>query len=317
MHKTKVIKFDQSITIANVAGLLDLPEREVRLIISKKDFPQLKYRYLTDIEIQTVQIDISRILRGNEVQKSGENELERWEKGWLEILDRIRLEGVSMDALTPQYFHYNIFRYRGRYIQSASRRFEQDIFELLKNIVIMKYLSTVSHIVELGCGTGKNLLMMRTDFKQKKLTGCDWAVSSQELIGQINRVTGAEIKAVNLNLFSMEGWQDVAIDSNTGVLTIHALEQLGSDIDPILKSIYEARPHICVHIEPILELYDPKNLFDQVAIDYHYKRNYLSGFYSKLLEWDEEGKINILKVCRTSFGSMFQEAYTVVVWEIV
>jgi hypothetical protein len=171
--------------------------------------------------------------------------------------------------------------------------------------------------VELGCGTGLNLFVLRKYFKNKKLTGCDWSPASQKIVDQINCKTASEINSVNLDLSTMRGWNNIIFDSNTGILTVHAFEQIGSNIDRVLSKILKLRPKICVHLEPIIELYNKKKKFDKIAIDYHTKRNYLTGFYSKLNEMQNKEEIEIVKVCRTGFGSTFQEAYTLIVWRVL
>jgi hypothetical protein len=50
------------------------------------------------------------------------------------------------------------------------------------------------------------------------------------------------------------------------------------------------------------------------AVNYHNKRNYLSGFLKKLQDYEKAGDIEIIQSHRSGFGSTFQEAYSIVVW---
>ena len=55
------------------------------------------------------------------------------------------------------------------------------------------------------------------------------------------------------------------IAENSGVFTSGSLEQLGSDYEPFLEFPLKKYPRVCVHWEPLHQLYDQTNLFDYVA----------------------------------------------------
>ena len=52
---------------------------------------------------------------------------------------------------------------------------------------------------------------------------------------------------------------DYQILQNSGIFTFGSLEQLASDVDPILNFFISKKPNICVHTEPVIELYDKEN----------------------------------------------------------
>jgi len=145
-------------------------------------------------------------------------------------------------------------------------------------------------VSEFGCGSGQNLKGLKG-----KLHGYDWAESA------VKRVRAMGIHAERFDMFNPS-----PIDLKGGVLTVHALEQLGDKFGPFLQFLMDKKPEICVHIEPIEELYED-NLLDNLALSYHKKRGYLSGFLKAL-----KGKT--IEVERTYVGSLFHEAYSVVVW---
>ncbi len=311
------IIFDEVITYKVISTALDLPVNQIQSLLGPRNLSNLTFRYLTTEESIKVAEDVNSTLNDLTIPKAGPNRLDTWEKGWNEILENVKSEGPNRETLTPQYFRHNIFRFNGRYIQSKSFDFEQEILDILRTIIIKKYLSSSEHIVELGCGTGVNLFLLSKILQNKKLTGCDWAKASQKLINQINITMKEKIKPVNLDLLTMKEWQNIEINSDTAILTLHALEQLGSNIEPLISTLLEAKPQICVHLEPIVELYNLENEFDKIAHNYHIKRNYLIGFYSKLINLERAGRIKLIKVSRTGFGSTFQEAYTMIVWKVV
>ncbi|MBT3552210.1 MAG: hypothetical protein HN485_13820, partial [Rhodospirillaceae bacterium] len=106
----------------------------------------------------------------------------------------------------------------------------------------------------------------------------------------------------------------IAVAPGAGIMTLHAMEQLGSDFEPFLDYLIGLKPAVALHLEPIAELYDADNPFDAAALAYHAKRGYLTGFLNALQARAATGEIEILKIHRTGFGSTFHEAYSIVVW---
>ena len=82
----------------------------------------------------------------------------------------------------------------------------------------------------------------------------------------------------------------------------------------LLEFFLESKPSICVHAEPLRELYDEKNLMDYLAMRYHEKRNYLVGLVPRLKELEMDGRIEILHLHRVMFGSLFHEGYSLLIW---
>ena len=97
---------------------------------------------------------------------------------------------------------------------------------------------------------------------------------------------------------------------------MHAMEQLGSAFKPFLDYILGKGPRLIFHVEPVFELYNPDKLFDELAVKYHEKRNYLKGYLPALKKLEREGKIEILEIRRLFFGSLFHEGYSLIAWKI-
>ena len=96
----------------------------------------------------------------------------------------------------------------------------------------------------------------------------------------------------------------------TGVLTCGSMEQLGEEYGPFLKALSGIKPKVCVHVEPCVELYDESNLFDKTAAMYHRSRGYLGRWIEVVEKMGE-----VLLKCRTGFGCIYNEGYSVVVWK--
>ena len=109
---------------------------------------------------------------------------------------------------------------------------------------------------------------------------------------------------------------DYEVLPNSGIYTFGALEQLASDTDPILEFFISKKPNICIHTEPVIELYDQENnLSDFLAAKFQGKRGYTSGLIAKLNNLEAEGKIEILSIKRPYFGSFFMEGYNHIAWK--
>ena len=70
-------------------------------------------------------------------------------------------------------------------------------------------------------------------------------------------------------------------------------------------------------MEPTVELYDETNLVDHLAAKFHKKRGYTQGYLPRLKALEAEKKVEILKVKRTYFGSLFMEGFSFIIWRPV
>ncbi len=307
----------RSLSFEELSKMSGLSMTSVTDAVQNKDLVGMDYIALTAVEIDNVEKRVKSILNSDTIIKAGIDQIDRWRLGWQEILKDVRLNGLSEMTLTPQYFKHDVLRFNGNYIWPIKHNFENRVFRMLKAIYFEQYLAPLSHVIEFGCGTGANLLQIHKRFPEIQLTGCDWAEPSQELINEINIVSGSKIKAVNFNMFTLEGKEKLDFTNSTGVVTFHAMEQLGKNFRPFLAMLIDKRPAVCVHLEPIVEFYDKNLVFDNYAINYHNKRNYLNGFLQALNKYEKYGKIKVLQTHRCRFGSIFQEAYSLVAWKVV
>lgn len=173
---------------------------------------------------------------------------------------------------------------------------EHEQFRALRTRVAMQYLWGVEEVVEFGCGAGDNLLGVAT---VKKLRGYDWSESA---------VARCRAKGIEAEQFDMFEPHAVPLEG-CGVLTVHAMEQLGVNHGRMLNLLLAARPAVVVHIEPIYELYDPLDLNDFLAMKYHDARGYLKGYLPCL-----ELYADLIEVTKSAFGNINHRAYSVVAW---
>ncbi len=218
------------------------------------------------------------------------------------------------NSLRPQYFRGEpTCRFHGRYIRPIEPSFEYEVSLTLRRLIFEKFLGGFETVVEIGCGTGINILLLAAHFPKMRLVGCDWAAPSRDIVNAIANQSGRDIEGHLFNMLTAQGWDGATIDGKTAVLTVHAMEQLAGNWRPFADFVLSRKPALCLHIEPILELYDGSP-FDDRARRYHLKRGYLSGYLPFLQDLAQDGKIELVNVQRVPFGGVYHEAYSIVAW---
>ena len=137
------------------------------------------------------------------------------------------------------------------------------------------------------------------------------------VIGHCHHINDKNIlKCVGKNFDFFTPDYDFKIE-NHGVYTVAALEQIGVNFDNFLTYLITAKPKLCVHIEPLMELFDENNNIDAFCKNYCKKRNYLHGFATKLKELESKNIVEIIELKRNYIGSMFLEGYSVIAWRVL
>lgn len=259
---------------------------------------------------------ILKTLLDNSIEQTGSNRKQKWEKGWTENLIKYS-KLATIKNLRPMYFgKYKCIRWNRDFIIPLSKNFEANSLSLIQDWLFDKYLRKTKNIYEFGCGTGHNLVQLRTINNKATLWGLDWTKSSQNMIDRIRR-TGLShnIHGYNFDFFKPD--YSFKLDKNGVVITIASLEQTGKKFDRFISYLLKEKPKLCIHIEPIYELLDKNNLLDFLSIKYFQKRNYLWGLLNYLRKLETSKKIKIIRAQRTYIGSLFIDGYSVIIWQTI
>ncbi|MFH1883211.1 MAG: class I SAM-dependent methyltransferase [Planctomycetota bacterium] len=287
----------------------DIDERS-REIISGADF---RYRVLEGKERNDVILDALKKIE-TDTQKIGAQERqEAWQRGWAENLQAFIESGHDLDTLTPKFIRANKpIRFNGSYILPSNPMFELDYFRVFRWWLFKKYLKDVSSIYEFGCGTGFNLVELAGLFPEKKLYGLDFVPAACDLVNKLAERYNWNMTGILFDMISPD--ETLQLDENSAVFTSGSIEQLSGRFEAFLQFLLKRSPALCVHVEPTIELYDEDNLVDYLAVRFHRKRGYTEGYLPRLEQLQSEGRIELLKVKRLYFGSLFMEGFTCIVW---
>lgn len=288
----------------------DIPV-ECRELIAKTDF---KYEILVEEKRDKVLLDVFKKIESDQQIIGAKERQNTWKKGWAENLQDFIDSGYDLNKLVPRFIRLNqAIRLNQNYIMPSNPSFELDYFSVFRLWLFKKYLKKFESIYEFGCGTGFNLTVLAQLYPEKKLQGLDFVPSSVDLVNKIGEVYGWKIKGHLFDMLSPD--KNFKIEDNGAIFTVGAVEQLASNFEPFLQFLLKQSPKLCIHVEPTIELYDENNFIDYLAMKFHRKRGYTENYLTRLRELEAQNKIEILKVKRPFFGSLYMEGYSLIIWK--
>ncbi len=301
----------KKINIENFAELFGTTEddfdEQTKEFINKSDF---RYRILSKEERD---LTILKVLKYIESDKKKVGNKNRWENGWSENLNSFIKSRYDLSELIPKYVKPNqILRLYKDYVMPYDANAEINFFTVMRYWLFKKYFKDLDVVYEFGCGPGYNLTLIHDLFPSKKIYGLDWTTSSIEILSILKHKIGINIDGILFDIFNPN--YNIKFEQNSLVITIGSLEQINDKHQKFMDFLLSKKPNLCIHIEPIYELYDENNLIDSLAMKFHKNRNYLSNFLPTMLKLEKENKINIIKINRMKFGSIFHDGWSMIVW---
>ena len=283
---------------------------QCRSLIDAFDF---RYRHIEGKEYQALILRILNRIDEDKQVIAGEGRQQVWFNGWQENLDAYIESNFDENELVPKFIRPdNPIRLEQEYVMPFDAKFELNFVHVYRQWFLENYFDAVKQVYEFGCGTGFNLLAASKIFDDKMFFGSDFVQSSVDLVNTIASSKDIPLKG---DLFDMINPNyEYKIQDNSGVFTFGSIEQLASEVDNMLAYLLAQKPDVVVHTEPTIELYDDAVLADHLAIKFQGKRGYTEGLLPKLQALEEAGKIELIKVQRLGFGSLFMEGYNLMVW---
>lgn len=283
---------------------------DCRALIEAGDF---RYRRLAPDELADLEVSIGNEIASGRFSVAGKEGKTRWEKGWGENLQGLLDSGGDVTRLVPRYIRAaQPVRLDQTYVWPDDPNFELNWYAIFRRWLFHTYLAEFAHIYEFGCGSGFNLVELARLYPDKTLVGLDWAAPSRDIVNTLATTHGFNMQGRLFDFFAPD--RSLEIAPRSAVLTIGALEQTGRDHEEFLRYLLDAKPALCVHVEPICEWYDKRVTSDRLAIQFHRQRKYWEGFPDRLRQLEAEGRVQVLKAKRSFFGSLYLEGYSQLVW---
>lgn len=281
-----------------------------RSLIQRHDF---SYREIVGDERDKLILDVlKRIDRDQQVIGAEERKVV-WYKGWDANLKEFLSTNFALEALIPKFIRPGQpVRLKRSFVFPNNPDFELRFVEVVRSWIFEEFFAPFDNLYEFGCGTGFNLVPLAQRFPDKKLFGSDFVQSSVDLVNSIARQYKLNLSATLFDMISPS--PDYRILPSSAVYTFGAIEQLASRFERFLGFLLTQKPGLCLHIEPTVELYDDTHLIDFLGIKFHRKRGYTEGFLPTLQKLTAEGRVEIQRVKRLYFGSLFMEGYSLIVW---
>lgn len=302
------------VTAGDFAALFGVAERALpepcKALAGGGDF---HYEVPAGAEREKIMTDVRQHIHSDKPTRVGAQRAGVWESSWSQNLQKFVASGYDPEQLVPDFIKPGQpMRLKRCYVVPRNPRFELDFFRICRAYLFERFFRDTGAVYEFGCGSGFNLISLARQFPGKKLYGLDWSKSSNEMVNQFRERLGIDATGLHFDFFAPD--KSLALGAEAGVLTMCALEQVGPRHGPFLEFLLEKKPAICVNMEPLAELYDPRDPVDELAIRYHRKRGYLEGYLTRLRELESAGRIEIIDVRRFEFGSLYHECYSFAAW---
>ena len=304
-----------NLSLSDLADLYGATESEITEYCSEM-ISEIDFRYTPVVgeARDKLILDIFKRIDSECVPVAGKERQPDWEKGWNENLTEFIESGYDIAKLVPKYFKKHVpVRLNRNFVLPVDKNFVLNETQVFRNWLFRKYFADVAAIYEFGCGPATHLAFAATLYPDKKLFGFDWAKPSQEIIRLLAKHHRRSIQGGQFDFFHPN--QDLKIEPNSAVLTFGALEQIGNNHGPFLDFVLSQSPELCINVECLHELYEPDYLLDYIALKYHFSRNYLNGYLSRLQDLERQGKLEIIKVHHQCFGNLFDDSHSYVIWK--
>jgi len=299
------------------ANMFGIPADQLpRFVTDKIESSDFRYRMLSRSERDAVILRIIKHLKDRPTSVMDDSRRALWAKVWEEQRAKAREGGFDESALEPSFVSgERVVRLDGNFVMPRSPRMELDFYAVIRRMLFHRWIDGATTAMEFGCGSAFNIADLAEMYPQLAICGLDWAPASVNLVEDLARSRGFNMKGRLFDFFEPD--ETLQVPRDAAIFTFCALEQTGEKHKMFIEFLLRKRPKICVHMEPILELYHPESLVDSLAISFHRARRYLGGFLPRLRELKDSGAIHILDERRLGFGSLFHESFSVVVWRPV
>jgi SAM-dependent methyltransferase len=271
-----------------------------------------RYQVLSkEVLTQTFNLAFHRLNR-NRAQVMREYEDGRWKQA---LQSKAWLQAASLEEfLTTSDVRDRVAKIEGRLVRIRTC----DYYEFRTRMIqetIAKFAGDVTEIVEVGCGSGQNLLALAQMGKWSRLVGLDLSE---------NGVAAARDAAAHFGLRNVEfGVLDLIRSDDPGfaalegrtVFSYYCLEQLKYHTPLVIENLLRAGVRRVIHIEPTTELLRPWSVMDWINGAYVTRNDYQNNIIRTVRRFEKQGKVRILRTERLGYAPTPRNDPILLCWE--
>jgi len=239
-----------------------------------------------------------------------------WQDDWFNVLQNLRTNNENVKSIIrPKWFRKSAFVNIQNCLSLTETSYVDWEYQLItRQMLFYTHLRDIENICEFGSGSGTNFYLINEILQNKNFILSDISVTSLKIIEELKR----KLNRNNLTYSNIDIEQDIDLQlpDNTAVITTSVLEQIGDNYKNFINFILKEKPQIVINVEPIVELLDSKNGFDNVMNLYCEKRKYLAGYLTELEKLEKQKKIKIIMKKRTMVSGTFIEN-SVLIWKVL
>tara|TARA_R110002124_G_scaffold73757_2_gene197847 strand:+ start:122 stop:1030 length:909 start_codon:yes stop_codon:yes gene_type:complete len=239
-----------------------------------------------------------------------------WQDDWFNVLQNLRTNNENVKSIIrPKWFRESAFVNIQNCLSLTETPYVDWEYQLItRQMLFYTHLKDIENICEFGSGSGTNFYLINEILQNKNFILSDISVTSLKIIEELKR----KLNRNNLIYSNIDIEQDIDLQlpDNTAVITTSVLEQIGDNYKNFINFILKEKPQIVINVEPIVELLDSKNGFDNVMNLYCEKRKYLAGYLTELEKLEKQKKIKIIMKKRTMVSGTFIEN-SVLIWKVL
>ena len=239
-----------------------------------------------------------------------------WQDDWFSVLQNLRTNDDNVKSIIrPKWFRERAFVNIQNCLSLTETSYVDWEYQLItRQMLFYTHLKDIENICEFGSGSGTNFYLINEILQNKNFILSDISVTSLKIIEELKR----KLNRNNLIYSNIDIEQDIDLQlpDNTAVITTSVLEQIGDNYKNFINFILKEKPQIVINVEPIVELLDSKNGFDNVMNLYCEKRKYLAGYLTELEKLEKQKKIKIIMKKRTMVSGTFIEN-SVLIWKVL
>jgi len=239
-----------------------------------------------------------------------------WQDDWFSVLQNLQTNNDNVKSIIrPKWFRESAFVNIHNCLSLTETPYVDWEYQLItRQMLFYTHLKDIENICEFGSGSGANFYLINEILQDKNFILSDISVTSLKIIEELKR----KLNRNNLIYSNIDIEQDIDLQlpDNTAVITTSVLEQIGDNYKNFINFILKEKPQIVINVEPIVELLDSKNGFDNVMNLYCEKRKYLAGYLTELEKLEKQKKIKIIMKKRTMVSGTFIEN-SVLIWKVL